>query len=518
VNGSRKALDWLGRHGWAVGATIAVIGMAAWATIVRFRFLDSSPLPVGIDGYWYPIQVRSLLERGHLYFPSAPLVLWLMAPATLLTDAFTGPKLVAALGTGALALPAYLLGKRLSGDRAAGLAAAALAATSAQSFYLSTEFVKQGIGTTFALGFLAALAWTLDRPSRGRLAASAALLAACLLSHKVALALAVVGGTPAALAYAWTRVAPEKRTRVLILAGAALAVAAIAIVVAGAIAPKRFIGPKDLVDLGEMFRLDPDFTFAVLHPPGNRPPLVLRHEVVIAGALALAIVVASPILRELFPDAPRIPPIAWGMIALALFVASPLIDTRDEQAMGMRLRLLSHATMGPLAALLLRTVIVAIPKAARVAVTASALVFALALVSLAPTRSNEGVIRTHPALDQAMRATDGVMPAGGHFITQERHVLYMATWYSRVPGRLKYPGTPDPRTTYRLFPGALIGPELRNALDELRASPRAGVVPPRDLHPFTPNGAVLVTEPTWLELLARLPPAAREHYLRWEIR
>ena len=122
------------------------------------------------------------------------------------------------------------------------------------------------------------------------------------------------------------------------------------------------------------------------------------------------------------------------MIALALLVASPLIDTSDEQAMGMRLRLLAHATMGPLAALLYRTVIVAIPKAARVGATASALVFALALVSLAPTRSEEGVIRTHPALDQAMRATDGVMPPGGHFITQERHVLYMATWYSRRPG------------------------------------------------------------------------------------
>ena len=113
--------------------------------------LSDSPFPVGVDGYFYPVQLRSLLETGTLEYPAAPLAFWLMAPLAAVTDPITGAKLGAALFGALVALPAYGVGARLGRGRAAGLVAAALATTSAGSAFLTIEFVKNGIGLTMLL-------------------------------------------------------------------------------------------------------------------------------------------------------------------------------------------------------------------------------------------------------------------------------------------------------------------------------------------------------------------------------
>lgn len=93
----------------------------------RWRFLAASPYPLGVDGYFYPVQLRSLLERGSLYYPSAPLDLWLMAPLAWLSDPITGAKLGAALGPALVVWPAHVCGRRGgSGGSAAGAGVAAV--------------------------------------------------------------------------------------------------------------------------------------------------------------------------------------------------------------------------------------------------------------------------------------------------------------------------------------------------------------------------------------------------------
>src|SRR5262249_22468816 len=114
-------------------------------------------------------------------------------------------------------------------------------------------------------------------------------------------------------------------------------------------------------------------------------------------------------------------------------------------------------------------------------------------------------------------ALEGVVPPGGEVIIPERHVLFMASWYARIPARLEPRDGSDPAKTYRLLPGALILPALKTALDELRASPQPGTAPPRDLHAFDADGLVLLAEPTYQYLLTRLPPDARAHYEKWHI-
>ncbi|MBP6633863.1 MAG: hypothetical protein KA297_30875, partial [Kofleriaceae bacterium] len=62
-----------------VAPWLAVAALVAWSAWHRWQVLTASPHPVGIDGYFYAIQVRSLLERGGLAYPAAPLTFYLMA-------------------------------------------------------------------------------------------------------------------------------------------------------------------------------------------------------------------------------------------------------------------------------------------------------------------------------------------------------------------------------------------------------------------------------------------------------
>ncbi len=106
---------------------LALAALIAWSFAERWDVLASSPFPLGVDGFFYPSEVRSLLEHGTLAYPASPLAFWWLAPFAAATDPIVGAKLGAALGTSLIALPAYGLGARLGKARAAGLVAAAIA-------------------------------------------------------------------------------------------------------------------------------------------------------------------------------------------------------------------------------------------------------------------------------------------------------------------------------------------------------------------------------------------------------
>src|SRR6185369_16654934 len=139
---------------------------------------------IGVDGYYYVVQVRALLETGHLNYPAAPLAFVWLLPFAKLAGTVTGVKLGAAAGTALAVFPAYALGRRVSGSRAAALVGAALVATSIGSQFLAAEFLKQGLGLTLALTALAALAATLARPGVARAVITVLCVVATALVHK----------------------------------------------------------------------------------------------------------------------------------------------------------------------------------------------------------------------------------------------------------------------------------------------------------------------------------------------
>jgi len=93
------------------------------------------------------------------------------------------------------------------------------------------------------------------------------------------------------------------------------------------------------------------------------------------------------------------------------------------------------------------------------------------------------------------------VPAGSTVVIPERHIAFMAAWYLRAHTSLTPTGH-DPL----ILPLAWIGEgsPLDDALFAARMQPQ----PPIGGHPRHPNGLVLVPEPTWRWIVARVPQLA----------
>jgi 4-amino-4-deoxy-L-arabinose transferase-like glycosyltransferase len=516
----------------------ALLILAARGAWVRWELLTASPYPLGVDGYFYPIQLRSLLERGHLYYPASPLAFWLMAPLAALTDPITGAKLGAALGGAAVVWPAYALGKRLGGGRLAGLVAAVLAGASTGSLLLSAEFVKNAFGVTFGLAALAALLAALELPSRRRWALAAVALVAALLTHKMAMALVLVLGAPPAALLGWRRW-PARRPWLVLAA----ALAAAALLVLGVIAPGRFLslGHLELVR-GLLFG----------RPRWDAPALAIGTfelplggegwKAGLAAQLALVMLVRSRVRRRL---ARRTGALAFSesversflpsclIVVLGLLVALPTLAVDDPQGLGFRLRLIAFVPLSLCAALFAGRALQLLPAdlsrglsrgpsrglsrgPARAALAArAALLLVLAgWLWRSPTRLDRGVVYAHPAMIAAVCALGSAVPPGDTVVVSERHIAFMATWYARVVTSVR-PTAGAPARRWRLMPLAFIGAgsPLSRAIDAARAQPQ--LVAPRGLHPEHPNGLVLMPEATWQWVLTQLPPKPRRYYEAW---
>lgn len=516
-----------------VVALAALVGYGMWQ---RWQMLSASPFPLGVDGYYYPVQLRGLLEDGALPYPASPLTFWFMLPFAAATDPIVGAKLGAAVGGALVAIPAYGVGTQLGRGRGPGLVAAAVATTSASSAYLSMEFIKQGIGLTVALAAIWLVLRALAMPSRTRIALALAGVVAALLAHKVAAAVVLAIAVPAAIAEARRRgVLRGRRLLYILVAGVLLA---IALVVAGLAAPERFLSPGDLALVQDLVTRTARWELPALARPGV--VLTMGHEAAIGGVLAVVaavvLVLRAPHRRRArrADDGPQHPPaddaargrgdglrrservVAWSFVALSLAIALPWLDVTNAQGLGFRMRLAAFVPLAMCAAIVAGAVARWLP--ARLGAWQREAVFAavaLVLVVRAPSDRQEGRVIPHPALVSAVLAATTKIPPGTTVIVPERHILFMVRWYTRAPAMLR----PE-RVAYgqrvRLLPLHFIGmgSPLDEALDAARRDP-AVTEPPLGVHPRHRNGLVLVAEPTWDWLLASLPLEVRQHWARW---
>ncbi|HEX8106879.1 MAG TPA: hypothetical protein VF516_04080, partial [Kofleriaceae bacterium] len=67
---------WAARAAWGPRAAVAA-ALLAWSFWQRWQLLTASPFPLGVDGYFYPVQLRALLARGELAYPASPLAFYL---------------------------------------------------------------------------------------------------------------------------------------------------------------------------------------------------------------------------------------------------------------------------------------------------------------------------------------------------------------------------------------------------------------------------------------------------------
>jgi len=511
---------------WAptLGVAIALSALVAWSCAHRYAQLTETPFPVGVDGYFYPIQLRSLLATGHLQYAASPLTFWLMAPLAAATDPITGAKLGAALFGALVALPAYAVGGRLARSRGAGLVAAAVATTSAGSAFMTFEFVKNGVGLTIGLLAVWLLLRQVERPSRARLAAFVIALVAAFLAHKMAAAIVIVIAVPALVAHAAGRGTLRGRRLLYTLLG--IAVVSGGAIALGVVFPQRFLSPLDVGLVGDAWTGRAHWDAPALVRPNAT--LTMGHEALLGGLCAVIAALAlyrrtRPLLRD--PTPPKRSSgetaAAWAIVVLALAIALPWLAVSDAQALGFRLRVAAFVPLAICAALAVRALlglvprIVAVPPARwPVLRELCAAALAVAIVVAMPRDRTEGRIVTHPALVTAAFALAGRVPAGDTVIVPERHIAYMAAWYAQVAVSTR-PDAIDRAHRWRLMPLAYIGDHtpLDDALLAARRQP--GLAPPIGLHPRHPDGLVLVAEPTWEWILAQLPARDRAHYARW---
>ncbi|MCP4131249.1 MAG: hypothetical protein GY754_09735 [bacterium] len=121
---------------------------------IRLWVLFSSPYAFGTDGYYYAVQIKTLLKNGSFIIPDSSLVLYYLAFFSLIgKNIVAANKAAIALLIGLMTWPAYLLGKNLLNKRA-GLVLTALLVSNSFAAHFTFNFIKNLGGIFFFLFFL----------------------------------------------------------------------------------------------------------------------------------------------------------------------------------------------------------------------------------------------------------------------------------------------------------------------------------------------------------------------------
>lgn len=292
----------------------ALLTLLCVSTYYDFAMLLRYPVAVGLDGYYYVLQIDEFLRHGRFYFPTfAPLILYFLAGITFLTD-----NTVLAVKVGSMVLHALLclgiFAIVASTTRSVwlGVLGCALALASQLHLYMVSEFIKN-------LGAVALLLWcgwcvlrAVQTSRRLWVYLSILCLTAATLSHRSALA---VAGVPAAstLLIRWL-VLPESHWiyRRIAIVMTIILCSAPAIVVRQAFVklptwitdemlghPQWPISNIGFIEKTMLLAVCPATLFVILY---FRELLTINHEVILLGSVALLslLITINPFLNYNF--------------------------------------------------------------------------------------------------------------------------------------------------------------------------------------------------------------------------
>ena len=182
---------------WLLGLVAAAIAARAW-------LLFSTPLVPGMNGAYYLVQARALLEHGHLGIPDLPFTFWLHAGLAKLFQLVSGlpqdeaivwaVKLADATLPPLAALPVAWLGKQWwrSGERPSAfvwMAPAAAVCLASLALRMTGDFQKNSLALVWFVALAPAALVFLRRPSLRTMILPLVLLALLGLTH-----IGVLGG------------------------------------------------------------------------------------------------------------------------------------------------------------------------------------------------------------------------------------------------------------------------------------------------------------------------------------
>ncbi|MCX6083958.1 MAG: hypothetical protein NT102_03220 [Caldiserica bacterium] len=312
---------------------VAVVVLAAIAVRASVQF--GTNLIPGMNGAYYLVQVRAVIEKGHLAEHDMPLIFWLQAGLARLVQAISTltldssivltSKLFDSIVPALAAIPAFLLAVRWPSSRHsvwAGIAAATLAVLSSGPLRMIGDFQKNALGMLWALSCAYCLQQGLNRRSWRYLAAAGLFLGLVGVTHIGAfgVTLALV----ALVVLAWALLASSRPRRALLaIAGGAIGVAGLLGVLmilgdstritrlltllAAPLSLFRSSGMGGSARLGSWLRLQDPQTFIlslVLSLAAGAVLIWRRHEVhpweraLVVASAVLALFLSSPFLSQ----------------------------------------------------------------------------------------------------------------------------------------------------------------------------------------------------------------------------
>jgi dolichyl-phosphate-mannose-protein mannosyltransferase len=168
---------------------ILVVGAARDA-----RLLSQHNVPVGIDGYYYVLQVDALKKNHRLYFPShTPLILYFLTGISYFTNnSVTAVKVGSVLLNTLLCMGIFALIENTTHNLWLGVLGSALATISGLHLYMIAEFINS-LG---ALTLLVWSGWCVVRWAQTRglkwIALALVLIAGAVFSHQMAVGVVLV--------------------------------------------------------------------------------------------------------------------------------------------------------------------------------------------------------------------------------------------------------------------------------------------------------------------------------------
>jgi len=215
-----------------------LLGIIASAMAARAGLLWSTPWVPGMNGAYYLVQARAVLERGTLGIPDMPLTFYLQAGVAWLINFLHGGapaqaillavKLCDALLPPLAAWPVFVLTQRWAASLGRGaalpLTAAALAALGFPLMSMVGDFQKNSLALVWLAALCLALYSWLDTPTRGHGIRLLACLALLGLTHIGVLGAALVLTVAVSTVALALRGLGQWRTRAPWLAGGAVVV------------------------------------------------------------------------------------------------------------------------------------------------------------------------------------------------------------------------------------------------------------------------------------------------------
>ena len=167
---------------------------AAWISVQSYRLLYSLPGAAGFDGYYYVLQVDSILHTGlprlHTLTPAALYILAFFV--RFVGNTVSGIKIAIIIGTVCLFVLVELTAYKDCGNRWAALAGASLVLTAAPFGYLQVEFDNTLAGLIAVFCALLVLTAHLRSRCRDLLILGLGCLLTAALSHKTTAVIAIL--------------------------------------------------------------------------------------------------------------------------------------------------------------------------------------------------------------------------------------------------------------------------------------------------------------------------------------